>query len=945
MAKLTLKDITSGFLATQTINDNNALIEALVETFLSRDGLAPNTMLATLDMNSNRIINTVDPVDLQDVATKAYVDAILASGIADQTGNAGLFLTTDGSTTSWADPLPDQTGNAGFFLTTDGTVASWAGGDFLPSPLLANRLVSNDGATPAWRTDFLLTTNTLAGDNANAGALLNAAASSTVPTVVGDKADTDSGLTSAGVDTPGMVAGGVLAISWAEASSEVLQASQMTTGLTASATQTQGQAPLFSSYNQVSVVANANDVVTLPAATIGRICTVVNNGVNDLQIFPASTEDLGAGVDTSVVLSPDGTLQLLGTAAGVWQQAFNLGLFGDFTDTQFCASNTNGPCMQNEASSLTNPTFIPDQTAAGAGLGGVTNVPAIISLDLPVATFTGLPLSVNYLSVVNNVTGFGPTLTPAGTDADIDINLVSLAAGNVVLQANQSATVTAPGGNVTITAGPGGATSGDGGSISIDGGATTTSGEGGIVTITGGSSAASAGDDGADVFLTGGTGNATGGNATLSGGIAGTNAGGGQARVLGAAGNGTGAGGIVTLTAGTGGTTGAGGAINITAGLGGATSGNGGRLDIDAGDANGSGSGGTLDLTSGDGAGTSGGGPLFITSGTGATTGNGGALQIRAGVGGASAGGDGGAASIGSGAAGEASSNSGSMTVLSGSGGGTSGNSGDVIIQTGSAGGTAGAINFNTGGANARLVIDNAGLVILQTTNGRFTGDVAGSGAILNEVPSGLNPTVVPSNNDLDTGLGTSAGNTLNAIAGGATSMTWTSSLNTSQRDFETSASGSGRMRNVTAGITTATVVPDKGSTTTGMGGAGGTVAMISGGVRGTSWTTTSGESLQTHDLQTGITAFATGGQGSATQLQNSFSDVTTVATAGDSVKLTVAAAGVMHYVYNAGAAALDIFPATGDNLGAGVDTAVSLAVNTGTLFMGVDTTNWRQWF
>ena len=97
MAKLTLKDITSGFLATQTINDNNALIEALVETFLSRDGLAPNTMLATLDMNSNRIINTTDPVNLQDVATKAYVDNTLASGIADQAGNAGLFLTTDGT--------------------------------------------------------------------------------------------------------------------------------------------------------------------------------------------------------------------------------------------------------------------------------------------------------------------------------------------------------------------------------------------------------------------------------------------------------------------------------------------------------------------------------------------------------------------------------------------------------------------------------------------------------------------------------------------------------------------------------------------------------------------------------------------------------------------------------------------------------------------------------
>lgn len=44
-----------------------------------------------------------------------------------QSGNAGKFLSTDGSTTSWqaVDALPDQTGNSGKYLTTDGTDASW----------------------------------------------------------------------------------------------------------------------------------------------------------------------------------------------------------------------------------------------------------------------------------------------------------------------------------------------------------------------------------------------------------------------------------------------------------------------------------------------------------------------------------------------------------------------------------------------------------------------------------------------------------------------------------------------------------------------------------------------------------------------------------------------------------------------------------------------------
>lgn len=50
------------------------------------------------------------------------------SGLPDQTGHSGEFLTTDGTDASWAaiSALPDQTGNSGKFLTTDGTDASWS---------------------------------------------------------------------------------------------------------------------------------------------------------------------------------------------------------------------------------------------------------------------------------------------------------------------------------------------------------------------------------------------------------------------------------------------------------------------------------------------------------------------------------------------------------------------------------------------------------------------------------------------------------------------------------------------------------------------------------------------------------------------------------------------------------------------------------------------------
>lgn len=55
---------------------------------------------------------------------------IISAGdtLPSQTNNSGKFLTTDGSTASWAtvDALPTQTNNSGKFLTTDGTSASWA---------------------------------------------------------------------------------------------------------------------------------------------------------------------------------------------------------------------------------------------------------------------------------------------------------------------------------------------------------------------------------------------------------------------------------------------------------------------------------------------------------------------------------------------------------------------------------------------------------------------------------------------------------------------------------------------------------------------------------------------------------------------------------------------------------------------------------------------------
>ncbi len=87
--------------------------------------------------------------------------------------------------------------------------------------------------------------------------------------------------------------------------------------------------------------------------------------------------------------------------------------------------------------------------------------------------------------------------------------------------------------------------------------------------------------------------------------------------------------------------------------------------------------------------------------------------------------------------------------------------------------------------------------------------------------------------------------------------------------------------------------------------------------------TTTYGDPIN-YSNATGITAFATGGQASATALTEEINNVTTVATAGDSVKLPAAVAGKHVHVKNSGATALDIFPATSDSIDA---LAVNLAI------------------
>lgn len=72
-------------------------------------------------------IGTVTSVNNTSPDSSGNVTLIIPDALPSQTGQAGKFLTTNGTNVEWAevDALPSQTGHSGDLLTTNGTDASW----------------------------------------------------------------------------------------------------------------------------------------------------------------------------------------------------------------------------------------------------------------------------------------------------------------------------------------------------------------------------------------------------------------------------------------------------------------------------------------------------------------------------------------------------------------------------------------------------------------------------------------------------------------------------------------------------------------------------------------------------------------------------------------------------------------------------------------------------
>jgi len=154
--------------------------------------------------------------------------------------------------------------------------------------------------------------------------MLRTGGTATVP-VYSQRGDKDSGFTFVTADSVGLTAGGVLGLSVTEATTINIDnfgtlARHTTASITASTTQSQGQQALTADVNEVSVCANGNDVVTLPTARAGMRVIIINNGAQTLQIFPASGDDLGAGVNNSTTLAAASNVAFTAYDDTNWEQ-------------------------------------------------------------------------------------------------------------------------------------------------------------------------------------------------------------------------------------------------------------------------------------------------------------------------------------------------------------------------------------------------------------------------------------------------------------------------------------------------------------------------------------------------------------------------------------------------------------------------------------------------
>lgn len=148
MSKISLQNIDNLQNEATTVaafNNNNALIREAVDNTLSRNGLSPNQMNASLDMNSNKIINLPDALTVQEPVTLGQMEGSFAAFSQGAVVNAS-FITVGSNSILQNERI--LTGGTNISITDGGpnstiAVAVW------DSPTFAGTVTASGGFVAA----------------------------------------------------------------------------------------------------------------------------------------------------------------------------------------------------------------------------------------------------------------------------------------------------------------------------------------------------------------------------------------------------------------------------------------------------------------------------------------------------------------------------------------------------------------------------------------------------------------------------------------------------------------------------------------------------------------------------------------------------------------------------------------------------------------------------
>ncbi len=188
----------------------------------------------------------------------------------------------------------------------------------------------------------------------------------------------------------------------------------------------------------------AGFTVTLPPATPGREVTIINNGAETLQIFPASGDNLGTGVNLSTQLEPNESVEYIAFDSTNWHiEASTEILHAEMHDedngdafivtdagTEFQSYHTNGLTSGD----LAGWTF----DAGGAGtsfpIASIADSPASGGVQAQITTTGSHLLAAGDIVSLSNMS--------AGTNAGIHIVLAPVAATTFEITSTNSTTAT-----------------------------------------------------------------------------------------------------------------------------------------------------------------------------------------------------------------------------------------------------------------------------------------------------------------------------------------------------------------------------------------------------------------------------------------------------------------------------------------------------------------------